>query len=176
MKHKLYTTYALQRLGSVLISLGDLNGAQAAFLRSRPIREQILALDPMDASAQVNLSNTLAAIGYVQLKMGRPREALANFQRQRDFAEKLVAADPLRIEHRYSLSEAIENIGLVSVSFASKTNNANDKRRYLSEARASLLQALDIYDKLKARGAVSAEYAGVPARIQQELASTKIDP
>ena len=135
-------------------------------------------MDPMDASAQVNLSNTLAAVGFVQLKMGRAKEqALANFKRQRELAEKLVAADPLRIEHRYSLSEAIENIGMVSVSFASKTNDAQEKRRHLAEAKGvSLKQALEIYDKLKARGAVSAEYAGVPARIAQELASTKIDP
>ena len=31
----------MQRLGSVLISLGDLNGALEAFRKSLPIREQI---------------------------------------------------------------------------------------------------------------------------------------
>ena len=40
-------------------------------------------------------------------------------------------------------------------------------------ARTLLHDALKIYDDLQARGAVSAEYAGVPARIQKELADLK---
>ena len=37
-------TYALQGQGSILISMGDLAGAKAAFLQSFPIREQLAAL------------------------------------------------------------------------------------------------------------------------------------
>ena len=33
--------------------------------------------------------------------------------------------------------------------------------------------ALEIYDELKSRGAISAEYAAVPARIQKELGEVK---
>jgi non-specific serine/threonine protein kinase/serine/threonine-protein kinase len=171
-RRKLSTTYALQRLGSVLISLNDLPGAHAAFLQSVPIREQILALDPMDASAQVNMSNTLAAVGFVLLKMGRPSEALPYFQRQRALAAKLVENDPMRIEHSYSLSEAIENSGMVALANASSPVRPPAQRKEdLVEARRLLTQALAIYDSLQARGAVSAEYAGVPSRIKGELAS-----
>ncbi len=169
VRRKLSTTYALQRLGSVLISLGDLKGAQEAFERSLPIREQLLALDPLDASARVNLSNTLAALGYVELQMGNPKDASLNFERQREIAGKLVAADPLRIEHQYSLSEAMENIGKVSLFFANRSKSADVRRRRAAEAKTSLLQALRIYEVLRERGAISAEYASVPKRIEEEL-------
>jgi len=168
-RRKLSTTYAMQRLGSVMLSQGDLPGAYQTFLKSLPIREQILAMDPMDASARTNLSNTLAAVGYTLLQMRKADEALPYFERQRGLAEKLIAVDPLRIEHSYSLSEALENIGMVSFAHASTARSAEEKKRYLAEARASLQQAMGIYDKLGERGAISAEYAGVPARITNEL-------
>jgi len=159
----------MQRLGSILLALGDLQAAYETFCRSLPIREQLLAMDPMDASAQTNLSNSLASIGYTLLKMDRAQTALPYFERQRALAEKLVASDPLRIEHSYSLSEAIENIGLVSVSNATKARSAGEKRKNLLAARAALTKALEIYDALRARAAITAEYAVVPGRITKEL-------
>ena len=41
------------------------------------------------------------------------------------------------------------------------------------QAVALLNDALKIYDELQSRGAISAEYAGVPARIQKELSEVK---
>ena len=63
-------TFAEQRLGSILISMGDLRGAQAAFEAVLPIREQLRALDPKDARAMLNLANSHAAIGVVLLELG----------------------------------------------------------------------------------------------------------
>ena len=67
-------TFAQQRLGSILISLGDLKGALEAFEQVLPIREQLRALDPNDARAQMNLANSHASIGYVLLEMGNARD------------------------------------------------------------------------------------------------------
>lgn len=168
-RRKLSTSFALQRLGSVLIDLGDMKSARDVFLRAVPIREQLVAIDPMDASARVNLSNSLAALGYVDLQMNKPGEGLQNFQRQKAIAEQLVAADPLRIEHQYSLSEAIENIGRVALFHATKAGSQSEKQKYLAEARTALRQALQIYEDLRARNAISAEYGHVPKRIEEEL-------
>ena len=68
----------------------------------------------------------------------------------------------MAVSHRYSLSEAYENLGRVA-------NRLGKKR----QAVALLNDALKIYDELKSRGAISAEYAAVPARIQKELSDVK---
>jgi non-specific serine/threonine protein kinase/serine/threonine-protein kinase len=151
-------TFAQQRLGSILISLQDLPGALDAFEKVLPIREQLRALDVHDVRAQVNLSNSHAAIGVVLLDMGRAVQARSHFEDQRKVAEALAEQDPVRIEHQYSLSEAYENLGRVAMRL---------KQR--DRAQAQLNQALKIYQDLETRGAISAEYADVPARIRKEL-------
>ena len=70
--------------------------------------------------------------------------------------------DPMAVAHRYSLSEAQENLGRVANLLGQK-----------QQAVALLNDALKIYDELQSRGAISAEYAGVPARIRKELSEVK---
>ena len=162
LRKSLGWTFAMQRLGSILISLNDLPGALNAFAKVLPIREQLSALDAHDARARVNLANSHAAMGVVLLSMGRAREAEPHFQAQLRLASDLMEQDPLRVEHRYSLSEAYENLGRVAAVL-----------RHRDRAQAQLTEALKIYDGLSARNAISAEYAQVPDRIRKELAELK---
>jgi non-specific serine/threonine protein kinase/serine/threonine-protein kinase len=151
-------TFAQQRLGSILISMGDLQGAFDAFQKVLPIRDQLRNLDPQDARAQLNLANSHASIGYVLLAMGKPRQAQDHFERQRKIGEDLIRVDPMAVSYRYSLSEAYENLGRVARRLGQQ-----------QRARAYLNDALQIYDDLRTRGAISAEYAEVPDRIKKEL-------
>ena len=151
-------TFAQQRLGSILISTGDLKGALSAFEQVLPIREQLQHLDPKDARARMNLANSHASIGFVLLAVGQAREARAHFEQQRKLDEELIRLDPIGVAYSYSLSEALENLGRVALRLG-------DKER----GKTYLREALKIYDELSARGAISAEYAGVPARIRSEL-------
>ncbi|MEO8371042.1 MAG: protein kinase [Candidatus Solibacter sp.] len=162
IRKRLDWTFAQQRLGSILISMGDLRGALDAFQKALPIREQLRSLDPRDARAQMNLANSHASVGFVLLEMGKAREAQEHFEQQRKLDVELVKADPMGVSYLYSLSEAYENLGRVS-----KVLGQQDR------ARTLLNDALKIYDDLQARGAVSAEYAKVPARIQKELSEVK---
>jgi non-specific serine/threonine protein kinase/serine/threonine-protein kinase len=162
LRQRLDWTFAEQRLGSILISMGNLNGALEAFLKVLPIREQLCALDPNDARAQGNLGNSHAAIGVVLLQMGNALTAESHFEQQRRIAERLMSQDPLRVEHRYSLSEALENLGRVDLRLGRK-----------EEARKRLGEAMKIYDELASRGAISAEYSGVPERIRKALAEAR---
>ena len=161
IRARLDWTFAEQRLGSIMISMGQLNQALAAFQRVLPIREQLRALDPKDARAQANLSNSHAAIGVVLLEMGDAR-AGAHFEQQRRLAAGLAKVDPVRVDYQYSLSEALENLGRVAL-----------RQGRGAEGRACLKEALRIYDDLRARNAISAEYAQVPGRIRKELAATR---
>jgi Tfp pilus assembly protein PilF len=90
--------------------------------------------------------------------MGLAPAAQAHFEQQRKIDEELIQLDPMAIAHRYSLSEAYENLGRAAMKLGQK-----------ERARAYLRDALKIYDDLRARGAISAEYAQVPERIQREL-------
>ena len=114
IRKRLDWTFAQQRLGSILISMGDLKGALDAFQKALPIREQLRALDPRDARAQINLANSHASIGYVLLEMGNALAARGHFEQQRKIDEELIKLDPMAVSHRYSLSEAYENLGRVA--------------------------------------------------------------
>jgi non-specific serine/threonine protein kinase/serine/threonine-protein kinase len=162
LRQRLPWTFAEQRLGSILISLKDLQNALDAFLQVLPIREHLCALDPNDARAQSNLSNSHAAIGFVLLEMGNALTAQSHFEQQRKLAESLVSLDPVRVEHQYSLSEAYENLGRVDLRLQRQ-----------QEGRKWLARALAVYDELARRGAISAEYAGVPDRIRREIAEAR---
>jgi serine/threonine protein kinase/tetratricopeptide (TPR) repeat protein len=151
-------TFAEQRLGSILISMGDLRGALAAFEAVLPIREQLRALDPKDARAMLNLANSHAAIGFVLLELGSALTAQTHFEQQRQLDEALIQLDPMGVSYRYSLSEAYENLGRVAKQLGQK-----------EQGQSYLREALKIYDELSARGAISAEYAGVPGRIRSEM-------
>jgi serine/threonine protein kinase/tetratricopeptide (TPR) repeat protein len=162
IRKRLDWTFAQQRLGSILISMDDLKGALDAFQKALPIREQLRALDPRDARAQINLANSHASIGYVLLETGNALAARGHFEQQRKIDEELIKLDPMAVAHRYSLSEAYENLGRVA-------NRLGQKQ----QAKALLNDALKVYDELKLRGAISAEYAAVPARIEKELSEVK---
>ncbi len=165
LRRKRSVTFALQRLGSILLSLNDLEGARNAFTRTLPIREEILLTDPNDVNLQASLANNLASVGYVALKLGRLEEARVNLERQRDIAEKLVATDPIRIAHQFSYSEALENLGMVSLAKAQTAAGC-----------ALLRKAAGIYGDLLGRKVVTAEYAGVPARIAGEMTVCPAQP
>jgi tetratricopeptide (TPR) repeat protein len=94
----------------------------------------------------------------VLLEMGNALPAQAHFEQQRKLGEELIRLDPMGVTYRYSLSEAYENLGRVALRVGAK-----------ERGNAYLREALKIYDELGARGAISAEYAEVPARIRNEM-------
>lgn len=164
LRAKLNATFALQRLGSILISLGDVHGALQAFERVLPVREAILAADPADARACINVANSHAAIGGTLLRLGLLREALAQFRKQRELAELLVKTDPQQVAYETSLAEALENTALVE----SRLSPAK-----VRHAREALEAALRIYETLAARHAMPAGNAGAAERLHKELAALR---
>ena len=115
LRAKLNKTFALQRLGSILFSQGDLHGALEIFEQVLPIRLALLAADPADARASINLANTHAALGGTLLRLGMPAEALAQFRKQRALAEALAKKDPEHIAYQASLEEVLENTRLAEI-------------------------------------------------------------
>jgi tetratricopeptide (TPR) repeat protein len=127
-----------------------------------PIREALLAADPADARACINVANSHAALGGTLLRLGLLREALGQFRKQKQLAEILVKTDPLQVAYETSLAEALENTGLVE----SRLSRANSRH-----ARESLEAALRIYESLTSRQAMPAGNAAAPERLRKELAA-----
>jgi serine/threonine protein kinase/tetratricopeptide (TPR) repeat protein len=97
LRKRLDWTFAQQRLGSILISMHDLEGALDAFEKALPIREQLRALDPRNARAQINLANSHASMGYALLELGNPRAAQSHFEQQRKIDDDLIQLDPMAV-------------------------------------------------------------------------------
>jgi len=70
------------------------------------IRENLLAVDPMDARTREELSNSYGAAGNLLLSTGKISEALDYLRKQLTFEETLAANDPLRLEHQTGTASA----------------------------------------------------------------------
>jgi non-specific serine/threonine protein kinase/serine/threonine-protein kinase len=168
---QLQPTFALQRLGSLRIALGDLKGALAAFEKALPVRERLLALDPRDARARLNLLRSHNSIGFTLVRLGEPSRALEHFQVEEKLARELVDKDPTPVEHQTSLATAHENVGSVWLYYAERASQPGEQRRYWQRARTYFAQALAIAGSLQARGALKAEYVVIHERLKAELAA-----
>src|SRR5262249_52986956 len=129
---QLQPTFALQRLGSILVAFGDVGLAQgddrgaqenykealAAFQKALPIRERLLAADPKDARARLNVLRSHNSVGYTLLKLGDANRALEHFNVEERLARELVEKDATPVEHLTSLATAKYDIGLVWRHFA----------------------------------------------------------
>ena len=76
--------------------------------------------------------------------------------------DELVARDGIRIEYQRALAGAYENLGSVF-----------EHDHKCGPARAYYAKALNVFDALSARGALSAEYAGAPGRLKKSIAGCK---
>jgi len=166
---QLEPTFGLQRLGSILIELGDLKGALEAFQTALPIRRRLAELDPLDARAQLNLANNYESVGFTMMLLGDAKGALEHHQAQRKLAEGLLAKDSARIEHHTVLAAAYEGIGSVSRYYAQHAAARAEQVRHWKEARPWFERALKIFDDLEKRGSVSADLNTIHERLKKEI-------
>jgi hypothetical protein len=110
----------------------------------------------------MNLCHSHESIGWVLVRLGHAREADEHFRKQLELAQQLAASDPVRIEYQRALAGAYENQGTVF-----------EHNRNCREARARYEKALHVFEALRARKALSAEYAEFPARLQKAIDGCK---
>ena len=93
---------------------------------SLEILEKLSAIDPRNAQAQRDLSESYEHIGDVQLKLGQLREARTSYQESLKISEKLAAIVPGNAQAQRDLLISYEHIGELQL-----------KLGQLREARAS---------------------------------------
>ena len=150
-------------MGSVLISLNDLPGALEVFQKSLPLREKLAALDPADARTKMNLCHSHESIGWVLVRLARAGGGRA-FPQATGSGAATGGQGHVRIEYQRALAGAYENLGSV---FEQKGNCRAGWCRLRGEP-------LRVFDALRARKALSAEYTQTPARLQKAIAGCKV--
>ena len=85
------------KIGDILRSRGDPEGALTEYKRASAIARQSAAKDPTSAPWQRNLADSYAKIGGFLIEQGRTREALEHYKNALEFVEELAAKRPTNI-------------------------------------------------------------------------------
>lgn len=166
---RLALSFVYSDVGWALAQLGNIRGGLEYYRKALPIREALAAADPMDARARATLANSHGRIGRLLLLLDDPKAAAEHFRQQVALNEGLVAIDPVQVANHTDLAEAYSNTASVATYLASKHAVRAEAAVYWRAARDWYQKALDIYAKVQAQGALHAEHAQEPARLQQEI-------
>lgn len=85
---------ALSDIAGTLVDLGDPNGALEYAQRSRQIMQELLAIDPRNLTAQVDLSLSYGTVGDVQQAQGNLVEALKSYRASLAIIERVAKSFP----------------------------------------------------------------------------------
>jgi non-specific serine/threonine protein kinase/serine/threonine-protein kinase len=99
-----YRGLVAERMGTVLLSAGDLEGATAAFRDSFEIRRALAAELAGNTEARRDMAVALEKLGEVLLARDRPSEAFEELSRSFAIFHELAAADPRNASARRSLA------------------------------------------------------------------------
>ncbi len=146
------TSVSLSKIGDVLLSQDDRDGALTHYQRSLEIAERLSAADPASADRASDTSVSLSKVGDVLLSQGDREGALAHYQRSLEIAERRFAAGPGSVELARGLSVLFTRMAFVT-----------EDRRYLE-------RSLAILRDLEARGALADSDRRFIARLEEILA------
>jgi non-specific serine/threonine protein kinase/serine/threonine-protein kinase len=93
-----------ERMGTVLLSEGDLEGATGAFRESSEVRQALADELPGNTEMQRDVAVASEKLAEVLLERGRPHEALEEVSRSFAIFRDLAAADPRNASARRSLA------------------------------------------------------------------------
>ena len=94
---------------------GDAAGALAAYQEGFDIARKLAATDPSDATAQLDVSESLNRIGDMKRRAGDGAGALAAYQESLDIQRKLAATNPRDTRVQRDVSESLAGLGDVKL-------------------------------------------------------------
>ena len=156
----------LSDIGLILLRLGDERAALAQFERVRAIREDVVHADPSDTRARRLLANAISQVALARWQLGEREPALAAHRAALVHLEALAAVMPADVYVQQDLADEMAALGLGYAQTDAGRPNAAGCRR----ARPVLVQALDAYRDLQARGRLSAEAANRVSELEAAAA------
>ncbi len=131
---------ALNQIGSVRISQGDLEAARVAFEQSLRLATDLAARDPSNGEWLRGVGEAQFYLGSVAYSKGDLTEAETWFERYRELAERLVALDPENPDWRMELAYSHTNLGALY-----------EARGEMDRALPEMAAAIEIKEELLAR-------------------------
>ena len=135
----------LDRIGDVLRSRNDLDGALKNYQEGLDIRRRLMAADPSHAERARDVSVSVNKIGDVLRSRNDLDGALKNYQEGLDISRRLMAADPSHAERARDVAVSLSKLGQVE---AARESDAA-ARGYFRQARdiiaALARQAPDVH-------------------------------
>jgi tetratricopeptide (TPR) repeat protein len=104
---------SLDRIGTILVAQGDLEGALLHYDKALEIARPMVSTDPSQSDWERNLSKTLNKLGYVLRSQGDLAGALARYEEALEIDRKLAGADPRDTEHQRGVLATLQGIGLI---------------------------------------------------------------
>ena len=151
-------SHSLEKLGDIKLRQSDLAGARAAFQESLDIRRGLAAHDSGDAEARRDVSVSLDRVGDVELRQGDRAAALAAYQASLDIRRGLAAQDQNDMQAQIDLVVSLYEVSTVADP---------------AQAKARLIEALSIVEKLDQQHALTAEQKSWAAVFRTALGKLK---
>ena len=154
------------RLGEMLEKESDrLPEARRSYEKAVTITEALSKADPSDAGARGDLSEDIMKLSEVSLRLGDRADALNGYRRALAIREELVNANPDSAEERTQLARIYESLGAYCLSLAASGGRRDDWR----EARRWYQLSLGIFQELRQRNQLSADYATKPQLLAKRV-------
>lgn len=104
----------LNRLGSVLESLGELSEALSLYELELNYNLRMLEESPSNISFKSSLAVSYSHVGDVYRRQGNLRKASEHFEHSREILEELVEMDPLKMHWKSQLTVILDRLGQVN--------------------------------------------------------------
>jgi eukaryotic-like serine/threonine-protein kinase len=157
-----YRGIARERIGTVLLSTGDLEGATAAFRQSFEVRRAIAAEHAGNTEIERDVGVALEKLGEVLLADGRPDEAFDELSLSFAIFRDLAADDPRNASARRSLAISHQ-----------KMASALERTGRPADARAELRASREILAELVAADPANAQLGAELAELDDRLGATR---
>jgi non-specific serine/threonine protein kinase/serine/threonine-protein kinase len=155
-----YRALVRERLGTVLLAAGNLDGATEVFRESLAIREAAAVAQPANAEARRDVAVALEKLADALLEAGDTDQALASTRESFEVFRALAAADPRNATARRSLAISHRKVAA-----------ALERAGQTVDARFELLASRAIFEELAAADPSNAQHQKALADIEERLAS-----
>jgi serine/threonine protein kinase len=164
----LCSTYQYQ--ATLLFEAGDFEKSLDIWRKALGIAQATAAADPNDSRAKISLASVLNSLGWLMVKAGKTTD-VEYIREGLEIREKLYAADPTNPRRKDTIANSYVQLGEAEAILGMNPRVPPARRtRHWREARSWYQRAFEIYNDLRAKGALRGKDSGEPERIAREIA------
>jgi non-specific serine/threonine protein kinase/serine/threonine-protein kinase len=164
----LCSTYQYQ--ATLLFEAGDFEKSLDSWRKALGIAQAAAAADPNDSRAKISLASVLNSLGWLMVKAGKTTD-VEYIREGLEIREKFYATDPTNPRRKDIIGNSYVQLGEAEAILGMNPRIPPARRtRHWREARSWYQRAFEIYNDLRAKGALRGKDSGEPDRIAREIA------